>query len=36
MDKFVYETSQIFHKIISTHLLTWLVNGVIVTLEQRN
>ena len=29
------KASQILHKIISTHLLTWLIMGDIVQLEQR-
>ena len=31
---FSFYGSQIFHEIISTHLLTVLINGVIVLLEQ--
>ena len=29
------KASQILHKIISTHLLTWLIIGTIVQIEQR-
>ena len=29
------KASQILHKIISTHLLTWLIIGAIVQIEQR-